>query len=118
MKTPARRTSKTPKPLSRGEEAFMLHCTVEGLEPQREFRFCERMWRFDFAWPAQKLALEVEGGIWTSGRHTRGSGYANDLAKYNRAAMLGWRVLRFTTQMVESGQAINEVLEALREAAA
>jgi very-short-patch-repair endonuclease len=105
--------------LSRGEEAFALHCRFENLEPEREFRFCPtRRFRFDFAFPKQKLAVEIEGGIWTAGRHTRGSGYAHDLDKYNAAARLGWTVLRYTTQMVESGQAINEVLEVLREVAA
>lgn len=60
-----------------------------------EFKFCEaRKWRFDFAWPYHKVALEVEGGIWTGGRHIRGSGFVKDMEKYNTAATLGWRVLR------------------------
>lgn len=54
----------------------------------------ERKWRFDFAFPPMKLALEVEGGAWTNGRHTRGSGFIKDMEKYNRAATLGWRILR------------------------
>ena len=64
--------------------------------PVAEHRFCERRWRFDWAWPAQKIALEVEGGIWTGGRHTRGEGFVKDMEKYNAAAALGWRVLRCT----------------------
>jgi len=54
----------------------------------------KRKWRFDYAWPNQKVALEVEGGVWIQGRHTRGSGFVKDMEKYNAAAMLGWRVLR------------------------
>ena len=103
------------KKLSPGEEAFALHCHVEGLFPKREFVFAEpRRWRFDFAFEAEKLAVEIEGGTWIAGRHNRGSSIEKDLDKYNTAARLGWTVLRYTTQMVLSGQAINEVLEILK----
>jgi very-short-patch-repair endonuclease len=103
------------KPGSVGEETFALHCQVEKLRPEREWMFHPtRKWRFDFAWPDVKLAVEIEGGTWRGGRHSRGSGFDNDAAKYNAAVLLGWRVLRYSTGMVQSGIAINEVLEALR----
>ena len=77
-------------------------------------RFAEgRRWRFDFAWPGEKLAVEVEGGIFTRGRHTRGTGMLADMEKYNRAALLGWRVLRFFTDQVRDGTAIATIKEAL-----
>ena len=64
--------------------------------PEREYRFdAERRWRFDFAWPALKIAVEIEGGVWIRGRHVRPVGYLGDLEKYNRAVVLGWRVLRY-----------------------
>lgn len=64
--------------------------------PEREYRFdSERRWRFDFAWPSLKIAVEVEGGVWIRGRHVRPVGYLADLEKYNRAVVLGWRVLRY-----------------------
>ena len=53
-----------------------------------------RRWRFDYSWPEAKIALEVEGGIWSGGRHTRSKGFIGDMAKYNHAARLGWRVMR------------------------
>ena len=66
-----------------------------GLFPVEEFRFCEtRKWRFDFAFPDKKVALEVEGGVFSQGRHVRGAGFIADLAKYNQAASMGWRILR------------------------
>jgi hypothetical protein len=35
--------------------------------PIREHRFAPpRRWRFDYAWPAHRLALEIEGGTWTA----------------------------------------------------
>lgn len=71
--------------------------------PVREYRFHDiRKWRFDFAWPEYKVALECEGGTWSRGRHTRGAGYQGDLEKYNQAAVLGWTVLRYTPGMMES----------------
>lgn len=80
-------------------------------EPEREYRFHrDRKWRFDFAYPAIRLAIEVEGGIWSGGRHTRGSGFEADCEKYNEAAAAGWRVIRFTPGMIMKLKAI-EFLE-------
>lgn len=63
-----------------------------------EYRFCKRFWRFDFAWPEHKVALEVEGGVWKGkrGGHTSGMGYSKDCEKYNEAAVRGWKVIRVT----------------------
>lgn len=80
----------------------------------REFRFHpSRRWRFDFAWSEQKLALEVEGGIWVAGAHTRGAHFTSDCEKYNEAVLLGWRVLRVTSDMVLKGRATELVRHAL-----
>lgn len=74
---------------------------------QREHRFHpQRKWRFDWAWPLVKVAVECEGGVWTQGRHTRGAGYIGDLEKYNAAALLGWTVLRFTPLQIKHGHAL------------
>lgn len=62
-----------------------------------EYRFNnERRWRFDYAWPDAGIALEVEGGVWSRGRHTRGAGFLKDCEKYNDAAVRGWIVIRVT----------------------
>jgi very-short-patch-repair endonuclease len=65
-----------------------------------------RKWRFDFAWPANRLACEVEGGVFANGRHTRGKGFTNDCEKYNEAAADGWTVIRVTAEQIDNGQAV------------
>ena len=63
--------------------------------PTTEHKFhSTRRWRFDYAWIDYKLALEVEGGVWTGGRHTTGAGFVKDMEKYNEAARCGWIVIR------------------------
>jgi len=104
-----------PKALSPGEECFALHCIAEGLEAVREYKFCpQRRWRFDFAFMAQRIAVEVEGGIFIGGRHGRGPAFVKDCDKYNTATKMGWRVLRYSTEMVLAGTAINDVLEMMK----
>lgn len=79
-----------------------LSCLVQlGIPaPENEYQFAApRRWRFDFAWPGAKIAVEVEGGIFIRGRHVRPLGYINDIEKYNRAAILGWQVLRWAPQL-------------------
>ena len=76
-------------------------------EPVTEFRFdSTRRWRFDFAWPDRRLAVEVEGGRWVAGRHTHGDGFARDAEKYNEAALAGWRVIRVVPDDIDSGRAL------------
>jgi len=80
-------------------------------DPRREFVLVPgRRFRADFAWPDKMLAVEIEGGIWTGGRHVTGSGYTADCRKYNLAQLSGWTVLRFTAEMLNSGEAM-EMLE-------
>jgi hypothetical protein len=71
--------------------------------PAREYVFHDaRKWRFDFAWPLARVALEVEGGAFSGGRHTRGAGFRADLKKYNEATRLGWRVLRVLPEQLDA----------------
>lgn len=95
---------------SYGEELFALHCKALSIDVVREYRFHEkRKWRFDFAIPALKIAVEIEGGTWGKSRHTTGSGFEKDCEKYNSATEFGWRVLRYTSKHVKSGEAINQL---------
>lgn len=103
--------------MSKAEEILAFHIRAAKLEsPKREFIFhSSRKWRFDFAWPQKKIAVEVEGGIWTGGRHTRAKGFIDDCEKYNAAALLGWMVLRFPVEHIKSGEALQIIETALRE---
>ncbi len=103
-----------PRPASAGEETFALHCRAYGLLPVREYVFHpKRRWRFDFAFPEHKLSIEIEGGV--NGRHQRRAGFEADCVKYAHAAVMGWLVMRFTTNMVMNGQAIDFVLAFLNK---
>ena len=80
-----------------------------------EHRFAvPRRWRFDYCWPTERVALEVEGATWTQGRHTRGAGYRKDCEKYNAAAALGWIVIRATTDMMRDGSVFADLDAVLR----
>lgn len=73
-----------------------------------------RKWRLDAAHKALKLAVEVEGGVWTKGRHTQPSGFLRDAEKYNELAIAGWRLLRVTPEQVRNGQALQLIERAMQ----
>lgn len=99
--------------MSELEETFALQVRAIKLpKPVREYRFHEkRRFRFDFAWPELKIAVEVDGGTFSGGRHVRGLGHRTDAIKFNLAACSGWSVLRGDKKMVNSG----ELLQSLKE---
>ena len=76
----------------------MLQANFKGIEIVKELKFHPtRKWRFDYAFPFLMIAVEVDGGVWTGGRHINPAGYINDMEKLNTAASMGWLVLRITT---------------------
>lgn len=91
---------------------FLAHWRRLGGPPlHREWQFhLERKWRFDFVFPEQKIAIEIEGGTRQRGRHNRAQGYANDCEKYNAAVTLGWRVFRFSDVMLK-GKRVDEFIQ-------
>lgn len=110
--------------MSKAEDEFLLHIRAHKLpEPEREYRFHPtRRWRFDFAWPNQKFAVEIEGithygknknGSMKLGRHQTAKGLEADCEKYGEAMKLGWSVYRCTQNMVKQGAAIEMVKELL-----
>ena len=79
------------------EDSFDLWLKTEKIKaPVKELRFAlPRQWRFDYAWPKEKVAIEIEGILpGQGGRHQRVSGFLQDCLKYESAMMLGWMVYR------------------------
>lgn len=88
-------------------EVFIYHWRMFAADfptPEQEYQFDKhlgRKHRFDFAFPEKKVAVEIEGNAW----HVKGGGkhmQVRDLEKYNIAAMLGWRIFRFSPSMLKS----------------
>jgi len=111
VKTKKRRSAKqcTRQP-SEGETVLATHLRACKINFEQEYKFHpKRKWRADFLITGTKILVEVEGGIWSCGRHTRGKGYIGDMEKYNEAAMMGFTVLRFSTEQVKAGVAIKQI---------
>lgn len=95
---------------------FEAICRAHGLPaPRCEVQFAPpRKWRFDYLWG--KVALEVQGGIWTRGRHVRGAALLQEHEKLNAAAVLGFRVLFCTPHDLETGIIFPVIKKALEAA--
>lgn len=117
-KTPPQGQKRPSAALMDYAETLLIQLHLSGLpQPEREFTFHKkRKWRFDLAWPDLLIAVEVEGGIWSGGRHVRGEGYEADCEKYNEAQLSGWMVLRFTPGMIKRGDAGGVIEKAIRRA--
>ena len=71
-----------------------------------EYRFHpKRRWRLDWFVPSVNIGIEIEGGIWTRGRHTRPQGFLRDIEKYNMAALMGIQLYRINYQDLKSAKA-------------
>ena len=107
---------KGEKVQSEGEVKLATALRALKIDFEQEFKFHpERKWKADFHLVGKKILVEVEGGIWSGGRHTRGKGYIGDMEKYNAATMMGYQVIRFSTEQVKSGLAIQQIEKMVRE---
>lgn len=95
---------------NQAEILLAIHfCEIFG-EGIREHRFnLERKFRFDVAAPSFLAAAEIQGGIWTQGRHSRGAGMQADMEKLNLAVTTGWRVLLLSTADVLNGRDLDHL---------
>lgn len=97
------------------KDVFTTICKTDlKVECVKEHKFHpKRKWRFDYAIPEHKIALEVEGGVWTGGRHIRAQGFLGDMEKYNTATLMGWRVFRTTPDDLYKMATINLLRQAI-----
>lgn len=106
----ARKRKTPPKiqresPLERSFQYYLRVLAPDLPEPEREYKFLKtRRFRFDFCWRGrgQKVAVELDGGVYSGGRHVTGKGFTSDCEKFNLATLEGWRVLRFTSSMLKN----------------
>lgn len=119
-------TRKAKKPKGTPREASTLELELRGQVLmagltkgiQVEFQALpDRRYRWDLAWPEQKLLVEIQGGIWAEGGHTTGVGVTRDCEKATLAALAGFRCLAVTSDHISSGQALKWIQEALGRAA-
>jgi very-short-patch-repair endonuclease len=100
------------KKASRRTDAFVEMCLARGIPaPDTEHQFLkERKFRFDFAWPDLRVAVEMEGiVIGGQGRHQTAIGYERDCEKYNLATLNGWRILRYTPKKILLPATLEEI---------
>ncbi|HFG6965477.1 DUF559 domain-containing protein [Acinetobacter baumannii] len=117
VKTKKRRSARqgTRQP-SEDKTILAKHLRACKISFEKDYKFHpKRKWRADFLITGTKILVEVEGGIWSGGRHTRGKGYIGDMEKYNEAAMMGFTVLRFSTEQVKSGLAVQQIEKMVSE---
>jgi very-short-patch-repair endonuclease len=106
--------SQQPEGDKLAQEFEELWKQADGPELVKEHQFHPlRKWKFDYAHLDTKVAIEIEGGVWTNGRHVRGSGFIGDAEKYNTAAMHGWAVIRLATGMV-TREAVEDIVGFIR----
>ena len=109
---------KPRKSVSKGEALLENHLNALKIPFTKEFRFHpDRKWQADFRIDDMPILVEVEGGVFSNGRHTRGEGYTKDCEKYSAAAVNGWFVIRGTTAQIKAGlviQWIEKLIERLR----
>lgn len=115
--------------MTRSDAETLLAVQLEqaGIPFQREFRFADpRRWRADFrVWPSgppdrltipmpsNQFLVEIDGGGFVAGRHTRGTGVEKDAEKQSAAAIMGYRVIRVTPRQVDDGRALSWIRQAL-----
>lgn len=96
----AKKERKARAPSELEEKFARLWADTGGsdFEYRREYKFAPtRRWRLDYAFPAQRIYVELEGGVHCGGRHNRAGGFIDDCEKYNAATFHGWTGFRLPT---------------------
>lgn len=74
----------------------------------------QRKFRFDYYWPEFRLALEIEGGIFTRQAHGSIRGILRDKEKYSLAASAGVRVIAVPPNLMLKTQTFDMIKQAMR----
>lgn len=111
VKSPAQIVAKEQAKAKREmlESEFAMQCRICKISVERQFRHPHSAYVWDFAIPACRLLIEINGGTWVKSGHSTGKGITRDYHKSNTAVMLGWNQLTFTADDLHSGDAINLV---------
>ena len=105
---------------STAELLLSVQLQQAGIPFRREHMFAKSMkrrWRADFeVWKNHwdhAILVEIDGGGYVAGRHSRGAGMEKDAEKQSAAAILGYRVIRATPKQVEDGRCLSWIRQAL-----
>jgi very-short-patch-repair endonuclease len=100
---------------TRAEPLFFYLLTHNGINlPVKEHMGIPgRKYRFDYAWLTEKVAVEIQGGVYTKHAHGSVTGILAGYRKANECAKFGWRVLYFTPAEMKSTDTIKTIKAAL-----
>ena len=94
---------KDKERIKRIHSQFTDWLTANNIAFVKEYKFCkERKWKIDYYLPDLNAAIEVEGGVWSGGRHINPKGFLNDIDKYNAITMAKIQLLRIDTDRLNS----------------
>jgi len=98
------------------EDRFAQQLDLAGYYYEREFRAIPgRRFRYDFFIPPV-LLIEIQGGIWQyNPSHASAKGIMRDAEKVNLAMLNGYKIFLFTSDMVDSGEALKYVDDMVHE---
>jgi hypothetical protein len=94
---------KDKERIKRIHSQFTDWLTLNKIAFVKEYKFCkERKWKIDYYLTDLNAAIEVEGGVWSGGRHINPKGFLNDIDKYNAITMAQIQLLRIDTDRLNS----------------
>jgi hypothetical protein len=107
---------KDKERINRIHSQFTDWLTLNKIAFVKEYKFCkERKWKIDYYLPDLNAAIEVEGGVWSGGRHINPKGFLNDIDKYNAMTLQGIKLLRYTPDQLNQPTTINNILELCKQ---
>jgi very-short-patch-repair endonuclease len=91
---------------------------VEAWEADFQERYAKskrsKRYRADFVHLPSKTIIEIQGGVYSRGRHVTGSGYERDCRKYNLAQSCGWKVFLLSAKMAKETFWIEKIAACLQ----